>query len=155
MRFFFIFILFFSFNLLAQPTVEVVNQVIYSSHKKSWTLRDLQLYQKIMNKYFQLDRISEISENASDDFLLSRLAFIESETFGMQSSDSNLPMPEVQKKLEADMAEYTLKEVFTEIKLIHAARQFLSLKKSQVLENERLRSWYEVLKRKNSIRKKN
>lgn len=145
-------------KVLAQETsmdsvVQTVNQVLYSSSKQTWTLRDFKLYKAILKKYFSIERVSDFAESDQEDFLISRLAYVESQTFGIKN-DTSLPAFDGTKKLDTELSEFNTKEILAEIRLIHDAYEFLNLKKSQVIEKDRLRAWFEVLKRKNSIRKK-
>lgn len=138
----------------SEPTMVVVNQVLYSSNRQTWTLRDYNLYKAVLKKYFQLDRISDLASDDLEDFLVSRLAYFESQTFGI-GDDKTLPAFDGAKKPDGELGGYTNKEVLSEIRIIHEAHEFLVLKKSQITDPQRLQAWFEVLKRKNSIRKKN
>lgn len=134
-------------------SIQIINQVLYSSSKQTWTLRDFKLYKSVLKKYFSIDRVSDFAENDQEDFLVSRLTFVESQTFGIRN-DKTLPAFDGSKKIDLEFSDYNVKEILNEIRIIHDAYEFLNLKKTQMSDKDRMRAWFEVLKRKNSVRQK-
>lgn len=157
MRFFLV--LLFSFSALAQnqeaatpPTAqpaqkEIFNQVLFTEGNQSWTLRDFNLYKKLVSTYLKHDKISEYSDSIVEDFLISRLLKREALLFEIKPS-SIIPTNAV----ALSSNEFTKKEIEQESKDLAYAVALLNLKEKQMGQKPRFKAWIDVLKRKYQVK---
>ncbi|MBC7741293.1 MAG: hypothetical protein H7061_03790 [Bdellovibrionaceae bacterium] len=127
----------------------ILNKILFSESEQSWTLRDLEIYQKTLAVATDKKKISDWSENSSEDFLLSRLCFREAKLFEVT--------PEKIKISEADrkkMGEYSPKEFEEELNRVAFALMFIELKSNQIKQKERFKPWVDHLKRKYQVKYK-
>lgn len=128
--------------------VEVLNEALFSlAGNETSTTRDLALYKSVLTEVFRKKNLSQYSANEVQDFLLSRMAFKESQVFSLntepiKASDS------ARKKLEA----YDKAEVDREVSLITQSLAWIELKENQLKDRERFQNWIDVLKRKYQLK---
>lgn len=128
----------------AQPPKEaVVNEVLFSIGRVSYTGRDMLIYKSVLSELYQKNRISQYTKKPFDDFLLSRLSFSEASAFELKSEKSKIS-DTARKKL----SEFSLEEIVRENENIAVAIALIDIKESQLRSQTRFDTWYELLKRK-------
>lgn len=142
-----LFILIFPCAVLAQKTD--VNRVLFSIGTTSWTSRDREVYQFVLNEVFQKKALSQYSKNPENDFLLSRLSYKEAAVFELSSGEKN-KMADLGKKLNG----FSATEVERETDYISKALILIEIKESQHKDSRRFNSWFDLLKRKYLVRLK-
>lgn len=130
-----------------KPSKEILNQILFSEGSESWTARDLALYKKVIGAYFKEDKISEYSDSALDDFIISRLLKREALLFEIHPQEV---MTYNTSKLGA--GEFSKKEIEGELKDLSYAVALLNLKEKQMAQKARFRAWIDVLKRKYQVK---
>ena len=131
----------------ASPVVSgTLNQVLFSDSEQTFTLRDLQLYQKVLSSAYNRKKLNDWSANSGEDFILSRLSFREAQLFGV--SPENIKLSEADR---AHLAKYSSKEIDAELNLLRYAVMFTELKDNQLKQKERFRPWFDHLKRKYQV----
>ncbi len=129
--------------------LQVINQVLFYESAQSWTLRDFELYQKLMNVVLQKSKLSTFSENNYDDFILSRLSAREAELFEVKAEP--LKLTENHKKF---LTQYSNTEILQELSEISSASSLIEIKETQLKQKLRFRTWYDLLKRKYQVKLK-
>lgn len=79
-----LFILIFLCGPLVAAQSNLVNEVLFSVAGQSWTSRDRQLYEVLLQEVYTQDKISKFSVKKKEDFLLSRLSAREADAFDLK-----------------------------------------------------------------------
>ena len=149
-----LFILIFSLNLHAQqnlPTApQVVNQILFSEADLSWTLRDFIIYKQLLVTLTKKEKIADFSENALDDFVVSRLLKREALLFEIAPQPLVAPL----NLRGTDGEVFSKLEIEQETGMIAEALALLQLKQNQMSQRVRFKAWTDVLKRKYSVKMK-
>lgn len=127
----------------------VFNRVLFSEGTKSWTLRDLSLYQKLIKAISGKDHLIAYSENSVDDFLLSRILHREALLFEIDPLKTDFSVQRF------EFADFSKNEIAAETGMILYALALLEFKKNQVTQKERFVAWMDVLKKKYAVKMKN
>ncbi len=150
----FFFVIFISSSLGAANTEQVVaphlttfNQIVLSEGATSWTSRDLKLYKKLIKSLTKKDRISDLSKDLIEDFMISRLLRREAVLFEIQPNKL-----EIRNSEKAELAEFSKSEISAEIAAISYAAALLNLKETQMSQQARFKAWIDVLKRKYAVK---
>lgn len=129
------------------PSASLLNEVLFSEGGQSWTLRDLHLYQKLIRHLEKKEKLSELSEDTVDDFLMSRLLKREAVLFEIQPEKKELT-----SGLQGNLSEFSKTEILQEEKSIAYAQALLNLKEKQLSQKVRFKAWLDVLKRKYAVK---
>ncbi len=144
-RLLFIFLaLFFQSSAYAER-VEL-NKILFTAGKTSWSLRDQQIYQSVLNEVFKRKKISQYSQSEFNDFLLSRLAEKEASTFEL--TYDKVEVSESQKKKIG----FSAAEINAEVQLVSKAIALTEIKESYHNDAKRFSSWFDVIKRKYTLK---
>lgn len=134
--------------MLAETEVEVINEALFSlAGNDTSTTRDLAIYRAVLLEVFQKKNISQYSPNEVQDFLLSRMAYKESQIFSLKP-DPVAVSDSAKKKLEA----FDKVELDREVQLISQSLSWIELKETQLRDRERFNNWVDVLKRKYQLK---
>ena len=91
----------------------------------------------------QKNRISTFTENADEDFLLSRLSAREGVLF--EVTPLKLKLTDAQR---STFANYSAKEIDAELSQMGLATALVELKETQLKQKIRFKTWFDLLKRK-------
>ncbi len=136
-------------NVQATVPTSALNEVIFSEADQSWTARDLQLYEKLVNQVLRRKTLSPWSENITQDFLLSRLVHREAILFGVSPEKDSLT--QLDRKA---LAAFSKNEIEVELLRINYINMFINLKENQLKQKERFITWFSHLRRKYQARMK-
>ena len=125
------------------------NKILFSVSGQSWTSRDQQAFDIVLNEVFKKKKLTTASETELEDFLLSRLSEKESSLFDL--SFAAVKLTEQQRK---KMNFLTSAEVNREVEMISKAIAILDLKETQQKDPVRFKAWFELLKRKYQLKMK-
>ncbi len=128
---------------------QVLNQVLFYESKQSWTSRDQELFEKLRNDLLHRSRISQFTESANEDFLLSRLTAREASLF--EVTPSKFRLTELQRK---SLGDFSAKEIEEELNQIGLADGLINLKEDQLKLKLRFKTWFDLLKRKYQVKVK-
>ncbi len=135
-------------NLLAAP--QVVNQILFSEADQSWTLRDFKIYKRLLATLTKKEKIADFSENALDDFVVTRL--LKREALLFEIAPQSLVAPLNLKGADGEV--FSSFEIEQETGMIAEALALLELKQNQMGQRVRFKAWTDVLKRKYSVKMK-
>ena len=144
-QFVFIFILTFIQSSAFAERVEL-NKILFTTGNTSWSSRDQQIYQTVLNEVFKRKRISQYSQSEFNDFLLSRLAEKEANTFELKYD--KIEATEAQKKKMG----FSNSEIVAEVQRISKAITLTEIKESYHNDTKRFASWFDVMKRKYTVK---
>lgn len=124
-----------------------INKVLFSVGNQSWTMRDLELYQSVLNVVFNKKVLSQYSKDEFNDFLVSRVSLKEADVFQISYVKQAITEPE-RKKLVA----FTREEIEKEVTAIAKADALIEIKENQHKDTGRFNTWLELMKRKYVVR---
>lgn len=127
----------------------VVNEILFSIANEPSTSRDMQTYQKMLNEVFQKNKISQFTKKLSEDFLLSRLSYKEAKVFELTGFKTKISEASREK-----LSEFSQIEIDREIEIISKAMELIEIKESQLKQQARFDTWFELLKRKYQLKLK-
>ena len=123
-----------------------INRVLFNAGGNSWTKRDYQIFEFVLNNAYKRKKISNFSSDELNDFILSRMAAREGETFAISFEKQNLP--EALRKKTA----FSQEEIDREIEAVGRAVAFVEIKESYHQDAKRFNAWFEVMRRKFQVK---
>lgn len=129
-------------------SVPVLNQVLISDSQQSWTERDRNLFNKVMDVLVQ-KKLSQYTESREEDFLLSRLSYYEALLFEISPTEIKIS-DQARKKF----SEYTRDELQSEVSKVQHSMALIDLKETQFKQKLRFKTWFDLLKRKYQVKVK-
>lgn len=144
-RFLFIYISIFIQSSAFAERVEL-NKILFTTGNTSWSSHDQQIYQSVLSEVFKRKKISQYSQTEFNDFLLSRLAEKEASTFEL--TYDKVEVSEAQKKKLG----FTLAEINAEVERVSKAITLTEIKESYHNDTKRFASWFDVMKRKYTVK---
>lgn len=128
-------------------TGSLVNEILFSVAGESFTARDQQIYELVLKEVFQKEKLSEFTTKKSDDFLLSRLCFVEAKTFDLKGVDVAVTA-NTKKKL----SDFSDTEISHEVEVVAKSLALIDIKEAQIKQKARFISWLELIKRKYQVK---
>lgn len=125
-----------------------LNKILFTAGNTSWSSRDQQIYQSVLSEVFKRKKISQYSQSEFNDFLLSRLAEKEANTFELKFD--KIEATEAQKKKIG----FSNSEINAEVQRIAKAITLTEIKESYHNDSKRFASWFDVMKRKYTVKVK-
>jgi hypothetical protein len=138
------FVALISFSAVVQA-IEI-NRILFSLNGSSWTKRDYQVFDFVLNNAYKRKKISKFSSDELNDFLLSRMASREAETFEITFEKQNLT-DSLKKK-----SSFSPDELEREIETVGRALAVVEIKESHHQEPKRFNAWFEVMRRKYQVK---
>lgn len=123
-----------------------LNKILFTAGNTSWSARDQKIYQSVLSEVFKRKKISQYSQTDFNDFLLSRLAEKEANTFDL--TYDKVTATEAQKKKIG----FSSSEVEAEIQRVAKAITLTEIKESYHNDSKRFASWFDVMKRKYTVK---
>lgn len=128
----------------------LVNEVLFSITGESFTSHDRNIYQSVLNEILQKNKISSFTKKTTDDFLLSRLSYQEAKAFELTGS-AKIKLSESSRH---KLSEFSPAEIEREIDVISRARALIEIKETQLKQQDRFDTWFQLLKRKYQFKPK-
>lgn len=123
-----------------------LNKILFTAGNTSWSSRDQQIYQSVLAEVFKRKKISQYSQTEFNDFLLSRLAEKEANTFEL--TYDKVEVSEAQKKKLG----FSTAEIKDEVERVSKAITLTEIKESYHNDPKRFASWFDVMKRKYTVK---